>query len=733
MATQPPPSYYGSIPAIATAYQNDPRNALNKSLLANATAGNPVAQGGWGVPDGLAHVAQSIVAALGQKQQDKKYATREHDYMDALKSSMGPGMSAGLPDTAPAGGIGGAVSDAGSAVASALAAPSGNPGAGAAPPPPGMAPPPMPASAPPSAISPPPAMMAPPGPSGGAGGLPPGALPPPPAMTNPGVGGMGHPPGPGAGMLPPGMGLSGGPAQAPVASLNAPPGVPPTGFTGGRQDPTNLAHAPRYTGEQIEQTVLSAIPGATVGSRQRSTEKQAELYAKYQRYLHGGPFAPVAAPPGHSMHELDLARDFNPPPGMPLRVFAGKVQQILPGAFVLTRGEGGHAHVADPRTGGTSAIAPGATRAGPTGPVIPVANQEPVQAALQMPTTRPDAPAIPDAVQSQRIAIARRMLSSNNPDLVAMAQTYLDKGLTEDHDAAVTHNAQEFDRGNLGYTSDLNDFNAARTAARGQAVDDRTNAIAHNFADRERVSGEQFTAGQSAAERAQALGIANMQQAGEDRRLGVSQAGELARTKLVIEGKHQDEAEKRSARLSQWAQTPTGSRQIATMNDQINANESTIGQLQQFQALNARNRTGGALGGGSNMLRSGQGAFNSDISLMNSIAAKTTLAQLGGSLGTAISDGDRNFIAGANISTTSPKERNDNVIAAATGALRRQNEFKQHFLDAQLSGDYASFQRDWNQYRNSVPLVLDKNGTPNPSPLSFDEWKTYRDAHAGKR
>jgi hypothetical protein len=79
--------FSSSIPSIAQAYQNDPRNRLSQSMLAAGTSTAPVAWGGWGVADGLARAAQAVAGAYTQRRTDKKYEEREAAYTDALRNA----------------------------------------------------------------------------------------------------------------------------------------------------------------------------------------------------------------------------------------------------------------------------------------------------------------------------------------------------------------------------------------------------------------------------------------------------------------------------------------------------------------------------------------------------------------------------------------------------------------------------------------------------------------------
>jgi hypothetical protein len=104
------------------------------------------------------------------------------------------------------------------------------------------------------------------------------------------------------------------------------------------------------SGEAIESTALSAIPGLVVTSRERTPAHNAEV---------GG------VP--NSYHLTDQARDFVPPQGMSLTQAAVMLRQALPGAKIIK--ENDHIHVQSPtRASGSGAqvVAVGAPKPGYT-------------------------------------------------------------------------------------------------------------------------------------------------------------------------------------------------------------------------------------------------------------------------------------------------------------------------------------------------------------------------------
>lgn len=93
---------------------------------------------------------------------------------------------------------------------------------------------------------------------------------------------------------------------------------------GGDQSTGGRGIAP--TGQAIESAALTAVPGLTVTSRQRSPGKNASV---------GGV--------GGSYHLTDQARDFVPPKGMGMGSLRDRLKQVLPGFDVIN--EGDHVHV----------------------------------------------------------------------------------------------------------------------------------------------------------------------------------------------------------------------------------------------------------------------------------------------------------------------------------------------------------------------------------------------------
>jgi hypothetical protein len=61
-------NFYPAIPAIAQAYENDPRTKLAQIALALGGSTAPTAGGKWAWASGLARMGSGIVGAIEQKQ-----------------------------------------------------------------------------------------------------------------------------------------------------------------------------------------------------------------------------------------------------------------------------------------------------------------------------------------------------------------------------------------------------------------------------------------------------------------------------------------------------------------------------------------------------------------------------------------------------------------------------------------------------------------------------------------
>ena len=117
----------------------------------------------------------------------------------------------------------------------------------------------------------------------------------------------------------------------------------------------------------------------------------------------------------------------------------------------------------------------------------------------------------------------------------------------------------------------------------------------------------------------------------------------------------------------------------------------------------------------------------------------TTLGKLGGSLGVAISDGDRNFIAQSNVNTTNDVRANMKIAKASIAMLQRKQDYERSRIQSMAAGtdNVGRFDALWKEYTESVPIVnYDENGEAiiRDNPIQFEDWmaRTIYDENGNK-
>lgn len=689
------PYYTGAIPEIAKAYGEDPRTKLAESAITTGTSTAPVAQGGWAVTDGLARVAQAVLGAYLTKKQGQKYGDKEHEMIDALKASaslaQGPQrQQAAQPQFT-------------------------NPTQGTKPPEAMAA----------QALAP--AQMAPPAAPQGLGAPGTGTGPPAPsipALSGPGAAQMGVPSGPTSPrVLSPGQSAR-APGRTPVADFKTVPvaiakkyGLNPVDVaaimsyeTAGTFSPTKMGGK---GGNYMGLIQFGPEERRTFGINRRSTPEQ--WTNAIDGFLTQRGFKP-------GMSTLDLYSTIN----------AGR-----PGKYNASDGNGTvQSHhdkiMAEHRTNGANFIGASAGQSYNANEDVSAVGQTAVpapqmEAGVQvpdMPLQAPSAPALPDPVKSQRVQMAQQMLESDNPFLVQQARAYLDKGMDENFESSKLANEQRFQQGQTGYQAGLNDFTGARTDFRQNQYQEGRDVKARNFGRESDYNTRTFSASESAADRSSRAAIASADRAGTRSNIEYQEGQQNSRTAATIQGKAQTDQERRAEKRNIYLNTPTGLKMQDKVNTEINANEGAIGQFQRFLELNKRQGTGGLVLN-TPVVGSTFSSYNNDLSEMKSIANKTTLSEIGGSLGVAISDGDRKFISESNIAIGSPGNANGKVARAAIAGLRRKNDYLNEFQSAQIDDTQADFYKEWRVFAESTPIV--KNGrVATTEPITFQEWRKSR-------
>lgn len=681
MTAVDPRRYYGSIPEIAKAYENDPRTKLAASALMQGTNTAPVAQGGWAVTDGLARAAQAIAGAFVQKSQDKKYAKREGDYTEAMRAAA---ALAGTPQPQPQP----------LAPNPAMA----NPASGTAPPIETFDP-----SGPAAALTPPDQL-----PPAGAPGAFQAAFGAP----------VGQPPAPArlAATTP-----VSGPSANPIRGGSGPDNRS-AGFVhplGGKGTPTSGYGARRSTGRHNGQDwaaeagtpVMAASDGVVLRSR---TDRRNGNYVRI-RHADGSitGYAHLNAP-------SPLAEGQQVTAGTPIG-----------GVGSTGRSTGNHLHFTVTGPDGRkvdpnkiqyteSASQSYTTNEDVAGvPRVPIAAPEmeevPGTPAAPTDAQRPGMPALPDEVQTNRIAMARQLLDSGNPDLVAIATQYLEKGLDEQFEARRIRADQQYGRENIGYQSELIEYNDARSQGRQFGYDSNRDAKQRNFQRGQTYSDQTFQAGENAATRDQQARLASADRAHQ------SSEAELQRTW----GSSEADKERSAAGVGKknpYLDTAAGLKMYETTMAENGKLDKSIAMADRALDLLDKQSTGGVTGAISGVT----GAFDEEVSQLRSIFNDQTLQEIGGSLGVAISDGDRKFVTDIGPSMTSSTAGNRAKLTVLRQALIRKRDYNSNRIYALSEGQMAlpQFDKLWRQFIDANPLVTYKQGKPQygRNPQRFEQW-----------
>lgn len=672
----PAPGYSGGIPAIAQAFQNDPRTRLANSMLAQGSSTAPVAAGGWAWADGLARIAQGVAGGLINKKQEKKFAEREQQYMEDLRNAYTqPAPNPAVENTANV-----------------------NPGQ-------------MPQQAAPvvaqaaQALAPPQPQQAPP--MGRTPQMPP-QMPPPLSQ--------------GAQAAP--QGLAGGPGMVGgVAGLAQMPQAVPQAAMPQRQrtvsgvDPRTLYFkgiVPIEGGTDPKTGAFRTSPKGAVGPGQVMPGTAPEAAR-----LAGVPFDErLYRSDAEYNNKLGLAyftkqlQDFGDPvlaaaaynggPGRVRRALRMSAKQgtewtqHLPGEtrdyvqkFSRTLSSDDGLSMSGGETINEDVSAPPAQGVAP-----PQLEQVPGQ--LQVPTAKPQAPALPEQIQSRRLEVGRRMLASNNPYLVQLAQGMLDQGMSDEFEAQKLTNTQQFARDNMGYQTDLGDYADARSSGRQQAMAERTNAQARNFAREQTYTDQKFTAAENNLNRMQQATLASQDQ----------------QFRKWMFGAEQDRIDAREAGKTQknpWFDTVGGMNLRTKIEKENEELEKGIQQVEQFLQLNQGTDTGGILGYES-MQGIGKAFGSKNLATMDSIAKDAALAKLGGSLGVAISDGDRKWVGGSTIGIDKPGKDNENIGKFMVAGMRRKQDYNYWKMMAEANMTQSQFATSWREYAKAVPIVRYERG-----------------------
>lgn len=673
--------YYGSIPEIAKAREADPRQQLANTLMANGSSTAPVAWGGWAWADGIARALSGVAGGIVNKKNDKRYSEREGDYVSTLANAA---KLASTPQTQP----------------------------------PPVQPPPVQPPAPPPVQ--PPAQGS--GPMTFDQAFQPFQQPPqPPQMASAAP-------------------LAGAGAQVPLPRLPglASPTPTPARAPGASADQAATPSAPMNANDLYFKGIVPIEGGTDKSGKFRTSPKGAigpgqvmPATAPIAARLAGVPFddykyrndAQYNNLLGSAYYAEQLktfgdpikaAAAYNAGPGRVSRAVRRASREGGSWTDYLPAETKEYVESFKGKIGAAAGEAiNGSTGAGAMAEAIPAIDVRPPQFENVNPLSQ--ANYVPPEVETNRIAMAQQMLASGNPDMVALAQAYLDKGLTEQNDARTLRSDQQFRMG---------------SQERGYEVDSRNRAEDRNFG-RETVSLDQdFNARENAAQRAQQVGLANADRA------FTAEQGAITRNFQADEAEKDRKARAaeieatNTAKTSGWLDkdplwtTPTGEKIREKLRTENSTMQDLLEKIDTFMAYNSKQGTGGwrSLPG----VTSVEGGFNSDISAMNALANQITFEKLGG-LGVAISDGDRNFVADSMLSTKAPGDANVTNAEILRGLIKRKLEYNSEYLRFRAENGprgEAIFTELWDAYKQNVPVILkSSNGAQrNTQAISFQQW-----------
>lgn len=130
---------------------------------------------------------------------------------------------------------------------------------------------------------------------------------------------------------------------------------------------------------------------------------------------------------------------------------------------------------------------------------------------------------------------------------------------------------------------------------------------------------------------------------------------------------------------------------------------------------------------GSSIFADTMGAFDSDVGTLRGIFNDATLQEIGGSLGVAISDGDRQFVANIGPAMGKTTEANREGVSLLRQAMIRKRDYNSNRIYALSEGQMAlpEYDKLWRKFAEANPLVKrDKRGKIiyERNPVKFEDW-----------
>lgn len=697
--------YSGAIPEIAQAYQNDPKTQIANNIIAQGTTTDPVAGGNWGYADGLSRVGQALIG--------KKLMDRQNERYGNFEQGMQEGMAAQAAQLGTA----------------------------------------NPATANPAAVNP-----------GTAAQSQVAAALTPQSQRVPQAGDVqSFTPPPSAPAMNPGQGQGMAPAQAMAAAA---PGAPMRGRSEGVAGPSLAAPA-----NGPERASLSAVDLYANGiiPIEGGTDADGTFRTSSKGAIGPGQVMPSTAPEAAKLAGLpwdeekyksdydynyaigeayftEKLREWDGDPEKAAAAYnagSGRLRRAIRAAnknggawrdympeetkkyvdnFTARVGVGGAG-------GGVGGAGEGAGAYSPT--AVTSAPQYALNDLPEGPAAPQSGPAVPEAVQSQYMQMAQGLLQSNNPFLAQLGRTYLEQGMKDTFKAQGDQAANQFQSNRDQYGTEASNYLDSQAARRDYTFGLNRDYARYNHEGAMQNNRQTFEAGENAASR-------NFQseEAAKQRRWQERTAREQAEFEAQIKKQYGNGR-------NPFLDTQVGMKIYEEKKAAIsNANESIFKYKRMIELMEEGGDVTGGLyslpGVGDYLQQMGMGNsknLGEIVAFMND----TTLGKLGGSLGTAISDGDRNFIAQSNANLSTDVRSNIQVAKASIAMLQRKKDYEQAQIQAMAAGtdNVGRFDAMWEDYVNSVPIInYDKSGNAivNDNPITFESWmgRTKYDAQGNE-
>lgn len=315
-------------------------------------------------------------------------------------------------------------------------------------------------------------------------------------------------------------------------------------------------------------------------------------------------------------------------------------------------------------------------------------------------------PQLQDRVRSARLQVAQRLLSSDPEDaagMLALSRPYLDEGWKEDQESKMARDKDLSQMAYLGYQMDLSKRNAQDQARYGAQVDEYGDTREFNRKMRELEWTKKYGTAEEQA------------QAARDQQYELDQIAAEERKAIATENARAENYG------TKYFYTQGGQKQRTEIAGNIASADKVIDATMRVDALVNQMSTGGV----TNRIQ-WTNSYNAAKSELTALRNDLVLNKMGGRLGAAISDADRDFVTQG---TPVGPEQKPEVIRETARRLRvlakRTKDYEVAHRRAINAGpeEMDKFDDDFERYKREVPLARGGRMIGDKDYITFDEWK----------